>query len=154
VSLAAAMEQKCNELGAYCICSESLDTASMASWQSSNGFETYMDPVNSEGSGAKECGNTDYSGGTPFLLATQPSTAASFTLVTPVGMPVGATVSKVLQWQTHTSNSNFGFGKWGNSIPDNTQRMCQRVYFNVDSNFSEWASCNNKLMQSIYGAQI
>ncbi len=139
VSPVAAQEQRCNELGANCLCSEPLQDTTTRSIGDQHDF--------ADSPNGSECKNYETS-------SNRVRTINEF------GMPAGNSVDRVLEIAEDGASVNWIRGE--ESAPSSTQRMCVRYYATYDENFSgvgqNGAGCpaeRNKMVQfGFQGANV
>jgi hypothetical protein len=115
-ALAAAVEQRCTELGSACLCSEPLR------YTSGGTLRENVDPPDSEGPGAKECGN-----GSPALDA-EP-TGMQIVTETANDFPGSNPPAYVLKMRSTTNDGDNSWMIYG-SLPTNVRNetICSRNY--------------------------
>lgn len=136
---AAAQEQRCNELGSNCLCSEPLQDTTTRSIRDRHDFADSPD--------AKEC--------KPYETS-----SSRVRTINEFGMPAGNTVDRVLEIPEDGASVNWIRGE--ESAPSSTKRMCVRYYATYDENFSgvgqNGAGCpseRNKMVQfGFQGANV
>lgn len=130
-----AQEQRCQELGTACACSEPLDTSSFATVN-----DRWVNP--SDSPSATQCEGELGNGASWYPEAFASPEPES-------GMPGGNTVNRV--WR----NTGIGVSHLTGSTPrSNSKRMCIRHYFNLSSDYSAavGSACHaNKLTQAGFG---
>lgn len=162
---AGPVEQRCTEIdgqpNAQCDCSEPLDTATYTRTVNQCGSAYLMDPDDSEGVGAKECG-TLCNGSRQEGGAHDPDVYSHF--VAPTGMPVGATVGNVFDWTQPNPNEGSDAIKGRmDLITSATRRVCMRYYMQ-DKSTVNWgtqpcppedpSNSGFKLMQFLYLGEL
>lgn len=142
-----AQERRCQDLGADCDCSETLDTPSpffaLTTPGSGGCAAPYcLNPV-SGSTGDLQCGSS-----TGKFLDQNHNPATFWSVVPEQGMPSANSVTNV--WRVNSYGVDVGNGRT-DKIDANTRRVCQRIYVKFSSDFSPWPSCNNKVMEMTWG---
>src|SRR5262245_44049586 len=131
VGSATAQEQRCNELGSVCQCSERLDTASYvcSSGNCSVGNDLSINPTDTN---SKQCYGGDAIALGEVNSPVEPNQGQFLSTPDETGMPPGNTVGKVWRW-----NRGQGFfNGYGNStLRSSTKRLCYRHYLRLSPNY-------------------
>lgn len=133
---ATAGEQRCQELGQTCICSEPLNSRD---YRAGHGPNMWIDPDDSED--ATECKGEPNDGSSwyPGNLVT---------VVPESGMPAGNQVDWVWRADSPDDRTNFIFGE--KTIDPSTKRLCGRHYVSYDPQ-QNLGACYNKVMDIKWG---
>lgn len=118
---APAAEQRCTELGATCLCSEPMN------WQQAGGgvYGGMVDPSDSEGSGAKECGSNG-------ATAQWDSTPQWRSVPVPNKPSTAAASWQLAQQVTHIADDSNNINWWwGAPASTSNGTMCTRHYANI-----------------------
>lgn len=139
LSLAAqpslAQEQRCNELGGSCICSEPFNAGSFETYQCDR--RSCMDPSDTN---AKECSGEfqhgySWYGGDALEVVATPGTSES--------LPPGNTVDYV--WRSHDKGNKVHHVMHKGGVNASTRRICTRHYFKTSPDYNDGeGSCTNR----------
>jgi hypothetical protein len=123
---AMAQEQRCNQLGSVCQCSERLDTNTF-SWDNTPNSSEDVNPTDTN---SKEC-----RGGKSITVGEQNGNSSQITYLVPTaetGMPAGNTVNYVWRWNR---GQGYILGATTNTIQSSTKRMCYRQYIRMSPTY-------------------
>lgn len=126
VGSATAQEQRCNELGSVCQCSERLDTNAFA-WDNTPQASEEVNPTDTN---SKQC-----RGGKAIQVGEQNGNSAQITYLLPTaetGMPAVNSVNYVWRWNR---GQGYILGYGNTPLQPSTKRLCYRHYLRMSPNY-------------------
>lgn len=121
-SAVAEPEQRCNELGANCICAESLDDNDLPNPTPNTGKDYWHNPSSSQ---SEQCGSGS-------VMVTAGSASGGMQTVRASGLPSGSTVDYVYR---HTADGVKTLSGEGGIAQRSPGRVCLRYYYRMSSNY-------------------